>query len=59
MAQQRRIIKNNISKREQQRIDAKKAKERESFSKIAMKVFIIIILVAIIMGLAIQIIAYS
>lgn len=59
MAQQRRIIKNRISKREQERIDVRKASDKASFSTIAMRVFIVIILVAMIVGLAIQIIAYN
>ena len=59
MAQQRRIIQNKVSKREQERIDARKAMEKASFSTIAMRVFIITILVAMVMGLAIQIVAYN
>ena len=59
MAQQRRIVKNKISKREQERIDARKASDKASFSTIAMRVFIVTILVAMIMGLAIQIIVYN
>ena len=57
--QQRRIIQNKISKREQERIEARKAKESANFATIAMKVFIVIILAAMVMGLAIQIIAYN
>ena len=59
MAQQRRIVKNKISKREQDRIDARKASEKASFSTIAMRSFIVVILAAMIIGLAIQIIAYN
>ena len=59
MAQQRRILQNKVSKREQERIDARKASEKASFSTIAMRVFIVIILAAMIIGLAIQIIAYN
>lgn len=60
MAQQRKIIRSNkISKREQERIDAKKAKDKDSFSTIAMKVFIVLLLVAMVIGLAIQIIAFN
>ena len=59
MAQQKRIIKNKVSKREQERIAARKASEKSSFSAIAMRVFIVLILVAMIIGLAIQIIAYN
>jgi hypothetical protein len=59
MAQQRRIIKNKISRREQERRDARKAAEKTSFSTIAMRVFIILLLTATIMGLAIQIIVYK
>ena len=59
MPQQRRIVQNKVSKREQERIEARKAKEKTSFSTIAMRVFIIILLIAMIMGLAIQIIAYN
>ena len=57
--QQRRIVQNKISKREQERMDARKASENASFSTIAMRIFIIVILVAMIMGLAIQIIVYN
>ena len=57
--QQRRIVQNKVSKREQERIDSRKASERVSFSTIAMRVFIVIILAAMIIGLAIQIIAYN
>lgn len=59
MAQQRRIIKNKISRREQERRDARKAAEKASFSTIAMRVFIILLLTATIMGLAIQIVVYK
>ena len=59
MAQQRRIVQRKISKREQARIDARKADEKASFSTIAMRAFIIVILAAMIIGLAIQIIAYN
>ena len=57
--QQRRIVQNKVSKREQERIDSRKASEKVSFSTIAMRVFIVIILAAMIIGLAIQIIAYN
>ena len=57
--QQRRIIQNKISKREQERIEARKAKESSNFATIAMRVFIIINLAAMIIGLAIQIIVYN
>ncbi len=57
--QQRRIVQNKISKREQERIEARKAAANASFSTIAMRVFIIIILAAMIIGLAIQIIVYN
>lgn len=57
--QQRRIVTNKISKREKERMEIRKASERSSFSAIAMKMFIVIILVAMIMGLAIQIIVYN
>lgn len=60
MAQQRRILRNNkISKKEQERIDARKASEKASVSSIAMRVFIVIILLAMIIGLAIQVLAYN
>ena len=59
MAQQRRIVQNKISKREQERIDSRKQSEKASFSTIAMRIFIILILVAMIIGLAIQIIVYN
>ena len=60
MAQQRKFIQQNkISKREQERIAQRKASEKASFSTIAMRAFIIIILAAMIIGLAIQIIAYN
>ena len=58
--QQRKIIRSNkISKREQERIDARKAKEKDSFATIAMKVFVILLLAAMIIRLAIQIIVYN
>ena len=57
--QQRRIVQNKVSKREQERIANRKASEKTSFSTIAMRVFIVIILAAMIIGLAIQIIAYN
>ena len=57
--QQRRIVQNKVSKREQERIDSRKASEKVSFSTIAMRVFIVIILAAMMIGLAIQIIAYN
>jgi len=59
MAQQKRIVQNRISKREQERIDARKAADKASFSTIAMRIFIILILAAMIIGLAIQIIVYN
>ena len=57
--QQRRIVKNKISRREQERIDARKAADKASFSTIAMRIFIILVLAAMIIGLAIQIIVYN
>lgn len=57
--QQRRIIQNKVSKREQERIANRKASDKTSFSTIAMRVFIVIVLVAMIIGLGIQIIAYN
>lgn len=58
--QQRKIIRSNkLSKREQERIENQRAKEKDSFSTIAMKVFIVVLLVAMIIGLAIQIIVYN
>lgn len=57
--QQKRLIQNKISKREQERIANRKASEKASFSTIAMRAFIILILAAMIIGLAIQIIAYN
>ena len=57
--QQKRLIQNKISKREQERIANRKASEKSSFSTIAMRAFIVIILSAMIIGLAIQIIAYN
>ena len=59
MAQQKRIVQNKISKREQERIDARKAAEKSNFSTKVMKAFIILILAAMIIGLAVQIIAYN
>ena len=59
MAQQRRIVKNKISRREQERRDARKAAEKTSFSTIAMRIFIVLLLAAMIIGLAIQIIVYK
>ena len=59
MAQQKRIVQNKISRREQERMEARRASEKSSFSTIAMRVFIVIILTAMIIGLAIQIIAYN
>ena len=60
MAQQRKIVqKNKISRREQERIDARKAVDKASFSTIAMRIFIVLILAAMIIGLAIQIIVYK
>jgi len=59
MAQQKRIIKNKISKREQERIEKRKESEKANFSTIVMRSFIVIILLAMIIGLAIQIIVYN
>lgn len=59
MAQQRKIVQNKISRREQERIEARKAAEKTSFSTLVMRAFIIIILAAMIIGLAIQIIVYN
>ena len=59
MAQQKRIVQNKISRREQERIDARKAADKASFSTIAMRIFIILVLAAMIIGLAIQIIVYN
>lgn len=59
MAQQRKIVQNKISRREQERIEARKAAEKTSFSTLAMRAFIIIVLAAMIIGLAIQIIVYN
>lgn len=59
MAQQKRIVQNKISRREQERMDARKAAGKTSFSTIAMRAFIIVILTAMIIGLAIQIIVYK
>jgi CHASE3 domain sensor protein len=59
MAQQKRIVQNKISRREQERINARKESSRNSFSTIAMRVFIVLILAAMIIGLAIQIIVYN
>ena len=56
---QKAALFHKISKREQERIAERKAGEKTSFSTIAMRVFIVIVLVAMIMGLAIQIIAYN
>ena len=56
MAQKRRIGQSKISKREQERMESRKAKDRVSFSTRAMQVFIVLILVAIVVGLAVQII---
>ena len=57
MAQQKRIVQKKISKREQERIQARK--DKANFSTIAMRAFIIVILTAMIIGLAIQIIVYN
>ena len=57
--QQRRIVQNKVSKREQERIANRKASEKTSFSTIAMRAFIVVILAAMIIGLAIQIIVYN
>ena len=59
MAQQRRIVKNKISKREQERIEKRKESEKANFSAIVMRGFIITVLLAMIIGLAIQIIVYN
>ena len=57
--QQRRIVQNKISKREQERIEARKAAANVSFATIAMRIFIVLILAAMVIGLAIQIIVYN
>ena len=57
--QQRKIVQNKISRREQERIDARKAAANASFATIVMRAFIILILAAMIIGLAIQIIVYN
>ena len=57
--QQKRIVKNKISKREQERIDKRKEAEKANFSTIVMRGFIIVMLTAMIVGLAIQIIVYN
>ena len=58
--QQRRIVQQNkISRREQERIADRKASEKTSFSTLAMRGFIVVILAAMIIGLAIQIIVYN
>ena len=59
MAQQRKIAQRKISKREQERIDARKAAEKTSFSTVVMRIFILFLLAAMIIGLAIQIIVYN
>lgn len=59
MAQQKRIVKNKISKREQERIEKRKSAEKYNFSTIMMRAFILVILVAMIIGLAIQIVVYN
>ena len=59
MAQQKRIVQNKISRREQERIDARKAADKASFSTIMMRIFIILLLAAMIIGLAIQVIVYK
>ena len=59
MAQQKRIVQNKISRREQERIDARKAADKASFSTIMMRIFIVLLLAAMIIGLAIQIIVYK
>lgn len=59
MAQQRRIVKNKISKREQERIEKRKESEKANFSTIFMRGVIITMLLAMIIGLAIQIIVYN
>ena len=59
MAQQKRIVQNKISRREQERIDARKAADKASFSTIMMRIFIILLLAAMIIGLAIQVIVYN
>ena len=57
--QQRRIVQNKISKREQERIEARKVAANTGFATIAMRVFIVLILIAMIIGLAVQIIIYN
>lgn len=59
MAQQKRTIKVKISKREQERIEKRKEEEKSNFSTIVMRGFIIVMLAAMIVGLAIQIIVYN
>jgi hypothetical protein len=59
MAQQRRIAKNKISRREQERIDARNERRKDNFSTMAMKFFIMVVLAAMIIGLAVQIIVYN
>ena len=57
--QQKRIVKNKISKREQERIEKRKASEKANFSTIVMRGVIVLMLTAMIIGLAIQIIVYK
>ena len=38
MAQQKRIVQNKISRREQERIDARKAADKASFSTVMMRI---------------------
>ena len=59
MAQQKKIVQNKISRRAQERLEAKKQAEKASFSTVAMRVFIVVILAAMVIGLAIQIIVYN
>ena len=58
MAQQRRIVQNKISKREQERIEARRAASSTNFATIAMRIFIVLLLIAMVMGLAINIIIF-
>ena len=59
MAQKRKIGQQRISKREQERREMKKTAEKSNFSTIVMRGFIIVLLAAMLIGLAIQIIVYN
>ena len=59
MAQKRKIGQQRISKREQERREIKKTAEKSNFSTIVMRVFIIVLLAAMLIGMAIQIIVYN